>query len=343
MNWTERRERFRASLAGNRCVHPGSVYDAISARIAEDLGFEVGIFSGSIGSMSVLGAPDLVVLTLTEFAAQAYRICRAGNLCLLVDADHGYGNALNVRRTVEELETAGVCAMSIEDTVLPRPYGPGGKPTLISVEEGVGKMKAALSARQDKNLVIAGRTSALAITDLDDAMKRAKAYEAAGVDAIFLAGGVTVEAIEAVSSADQDPADHRRRRRPLGDLDWMAAHRVRVALQGACPVQRRGAGGLRHAEGVARRHETGRPARDRLARADAAGHARRRLPAMDEGLSRRGLSVTSLSAVPARAGRRGRRIGCEFGFAEAHRGEKRVAHLRRLAGLEDVAFAGCGG
>jgi hypothetical protein len=93
---TDRRERFRAILSGNRCVHPASVYDAISARIAEDLGFEVGMFSGSIGSMSVLGAPDLVVLTLTEFAGQAYRICRAGNLALLVDADHGYGNALNV-------------------------------------------------------------------------------------------------------------------------------------------------------------------------------------------------------------------------------------------------------
>src|SRR5215831_3668816 len=100
MHWTERRERFRTILSGNRCVHPASVYDAISARIAEDLGFELGMFSGSIGSMSVLGAPDLVVLTLTEFAGQANRICRAGNLALLVDADHGYGNALNVRRTV---------------------------------------------------------------------------------------------------------------------------------------------------------------------------------------------------------------------------------------------------
>src|SRR5712691_11823631 len=153
MNWTERRERFRALLGGNRCVHTGSVYDAISARIAEDLGFEVGIFSGSVGSMAVLGAPDLVVLTLSEFAAQAYRICRAGNLALLVDSDHGYGNALNVQRTVEELETAGVCALSIEDTVLPRPYGPSGKPSMISVEEGIGKMKAALAGRQDKNLV----------------------------------------------------------------------------------------------------------------------------------------------------------------------------------------------
>src|ERR1700720_2020171 len=200
MNWTERRERFRAILSGTRCVHPGSVYDAISARIAEDLGFEVGMFSGSIGSMSVLGAPDLVVLTLTEFAGQANRICRAGKLALLVDADHGYGNALNVRRTV-----AGICAMSIEDTVLPRPYGANGKPSLSSVEEGVGKMKAALSARQDKNLVIAGRTSALAIANVDEAIKRAKAYEAAGVDAIFLAGGVTVASIEAVSAEIKIP------------------------------------------------------------------------------------------------------------------------------------------
>src|ERR1700737_1048425 len=193
MNWTERRERFRAILSGNRCVHPGSVYDAISARIAEDLGFEVGMFSGSVGSIAVLGAAHLVVLTLTEFAAQAYRICRAGNLALLCDADHGYGNALNVRRTVEELETAGICAMSIEDPVLPRPLGPSGNPPLIPVGEGIGKMKAGLSARQDKNLVIAGRTSALAITGVDDTIKRAKAYEAAGGDAIFRAGGLTAE------------------------------------------------------------------------------------------------------------------------------------------------------
>jgi oxaloacetate decarboxylase len=235
MNWTERRERFRALMAGNRCVHTGSVYDAISARIAEDLGFEVGIFSGSIGSMSVLGAPDLVVLTLTEFASQANRICRAGNLALLVDADHGYGNALNVRRTVEELETAGICAMSIEDTVLPRPYGPNGKPSLSSVDEGVGKMKAALSARQDKNLVIAGRTSALAIANVDEAVKRAKAYEAAGVDAIFLAGGVTIASIEAVSSQIRIPLITGGGSGPLADLDWMAAHGVRVALQGHAP------------------------------------------------------------------------------------------------------------
>src|SRR5215467_6899930 len=136
MNWTERRERFCAILSGNRCVHPGSVYDAISARIAEDLGFEVGMFSGSIGSMTVLGAPDLIVLTLSEFAAQAYRICRAGNLALLVDADHGYGNALSAKRTVEELETSGVSGLTIEDTLLPAAFGVG-KAQLVPIDEGV--------------------------------------------------------------------------------------------------------------------------------------------------------------------------------------------------------------
>jgi carboxyvinyl-carboxyphosphonate phosphorylmutase len=235
MNWTERRERFRAILRGDRCVHPGSVYDAISARIAEDLGFEIGMFSGSVGSMAVLGAPDLVVLTLSEFAAQAYRICRAGNLALLVDSDHGYGNALNVKRTVEELETAGVSALSIEDTLLPRPYGPSGKPSLTSVEEGVGKMKAALAGRQDQNLVIAGRTSALAIAGLDEALTRAKAYEAAGVDAIFLAGGVTPEAVEAVSAAIRLPLILGGAGGALGDRDWLAAHNVRIALQTHAP------------------------------------------------------------------------------------------------------------
>ena len=107
MNLTERRERYRAVLAGDQCVHPASVFDPISARIAEDLGFEVGMLAGSIASFTVLGAPDIIVLTLTEFAQQIHRICRASTLSLMVDADHGYGNALNVKRTVEELESAG--------------------------------------------------------------------------------------------------------------------------------------------------------------------------------------------------------------------------------------------
>ncbi|MFT5664518.1 MAG: carboxyvinyl-carboxyphosphonate phosphorylmutase, partial [Gammaproteobacteria bacterium] len=155
MHWQNRRESFRAHLNSKTCAYPGSVYDPISARIAEGLGFEVGMFAGSVASLTVLGDPDHILLTLSEFAQQAYRICRASNLPIMVDADHGYGNALNVKRTVEELETAGVSALSIEDTELPRRFGSGGKTSLISIEEGVGKMKAAVAGRSDPSLVIA--------------------------------------------------------------------------------------------------------------------------------------------------------------------------------------------
>src|SRR6188508_677808 len=198
MHWTDRRKRFRAVLNGKVCVHPGSVYDAISARIAEDLGFELGMFAGSTASLTVLGAPDLIVLTLSEFAQQAYRINRAGGLPLMVDADHGYGNALNVKRTVEECETAGIAGMSIEDTELPTPFGTT-KPRLTSIAEGVGKMKGALAGRQDPLLSIAGRTSAIQITG------RGKAYEAVGVDALFFVGVKTRAELDALSAATKLP------------------------------------------------------------------------------------------------------------------------------------------
>ena len=159
MSWTGRRHAFRAILAGRDCVHPGSVFDPISARIAEDLGFEAGMFAGSIASLTVLGAPDLVTLTLTELAEQVRRMTRATDwLPLLVDADHGYGNALSVMRTVAELEVAGAAALTIEDTLLPRPHG-NGRLTLLSLEEGLGKIRAALAARTDAELVIVGRTA----------------------------------------------------------------------------------------------------------------------------------------------------------------------------------------
>jgi len=232
MHWTDRRERFRALLAGDKCLHPGSVFDPISARIAEELGFEVGMFAGSIASFTVLGAPDLIVLTLSEFAEQAYRINRAGKLPLLVDADHGYGNALNVMRTVQELETAGVAAMCIEDTLLPKTYSEK-KPGLISLEEGVGKMRAAVAAREDPLFVIVGRTSAAALTGTEDVLRRAKAYEEAGVDALFFAGGVTREQLDAIHSAVKLPLMMGGGNAP--DRDYLASRRVRIALQGHQP------------------------------------------------------------------------------------------------------------
>lgn len=234
MHWTDRRERYRETLAGGVCIHPGSVYDAISARIAEELGFEVGMFAGSIASFTVLGAPDVIVLTLTEFAAQAYRINRAGKLPLMVDADHGYGNALNVMRTVQELETAGVAALMIEDTLLPRAFGEK-KPSVISLEEGVGKMRAALSAREDKTLTIIGRTSSPSITGLVDGIARLKAYETAGVDALFIAGGLTRRDLDAIAEEVKIPLMLGGVPADLQDKDYLSSRGVRIALQGHQP------------------------------------------------------------------------------------------------------------
>ena len=116
LNATKQRQQFREVLGGDRCIHPASVYDPISSRFAKDLGFEVGMLAGSIASAAVLGAPGYVLLTLSELTQQVRRICRTESLPILVDADHGYVNALNVKRTVEELESAGVAAITIEDT-----------------------------------------------------------------------------------------------------------------------------------------------------------------------------------------------------------------------------------
>ena len=237
MNLTQRRERYRSILAGDQCFHPASVFDPISARIAEDLGFEVDMFAGSIASGTVLGAPDLIVLTLTEFAQQIHRICRAGDLSLMVDADHGYGNALNVMRTVEELESAGVSALTIEDTVLPKSFGTEEEGGLISLEEGGGKMKAALAARQDPALVVAGRTSALRSAGIAEAIKRAKAYQEAGVDAMFLAGAQTREEIEAVHAEVRIPLLLGGAGGELADRQFLAANGVRISLQGHLSFQ----------------------------------------------------------------------------------------------------------
>ena len=169
----QRRAAFRAILSGNACIHPASVHDPIAGRIAADLGFEAAMFAGSVASLTVLGAPDIIVLTLSEFADQARRICRGGAPPLLVDADHGYGNALNVMRTVQELETAGIAALTIEDTDLPRAHGVA-EPGLLSLEAGLGKMRAAVAAREDAGLTVIARTSALNLVNLDEAVRRAK-------------------------------------------------------------------------------------------------------------------------------------------------------------------------
>jgi carboxyvinyl-carboxyphosphonate phosphorylmutase len=234
MTFQKRRVALRSILLGSTCIRPGSVYDAVSIRIAGDLGFEVGMFGGSVASLAVLGDPDVALITLTELAEQMRRMSRAASLPVLVDADHGYGNALNVRRTVEELEITGAAGLTIEDTLLPQPFGQTGT-QLISLEEGVGKMKAALDARDDPTLVIMGRTGAVSITSLDDAIARARAYEAGGVDALFFTGVQTRGELEAISAATKLPIVLGGAPDDMADLDYLAGKRVRIALQGHAP------------------------------------------------------------------------------------------------------------
>jgi len=236
MRFKKRREVFRAILEGDRCVHPASVFDPISARIAEDLGFETGLFAGSVASLTVLGAPDHIVITMSEFAEQCRRICRAGELPVMVDADHCYGNALNVMRTVEELETSGICGMSIEDTVLPMVYGAPREVEFTSLEEGVGKMNAALESRRDTGLAIVGRTSAMWKSSIDDAVARITAYEKCGVDAIFLVGVKTKEQLEAASAAVKLPLIIGGAGPEIMDVDYLSTNRVRLCLQGHQPI-----------------------------------------------------------------------------------------------------------
>ena len=234
MTFQKRRDALRSILSGSACIRPGSVYDAISIRIAEDLGFEVGMFGGSVASLAVLGDPDVTLITLTELAEQMRRMSRAAALPVLVDADHGYGNALNVRRTVQELETAGAAGLTIEDTLLPPAFGQAAT-QLISLDEGIGKMRGALDGRSDPSLVVIGRTGAVSVTGLDDAIARAKAYEATGVDALFFTGIRNRGELEAISAATRLPIVLGGAPEEMTGLDYLASQRVRIALQGHAP------------------------------------------------------------------------------------------------------------
>ena len=260
MTWSKQRAVMQSVLRGDVCVRPGSVYDAVSARIAEDLGFELGMLGGSTASLTVLGDPDLILISLTELAETVRRITRAGNLPLMVDADHGFGNALSVRRTVQELENAGAAGLSIEDTLLPQAYGQA-KAQLISLEEGVGKMKAAVEGRVDRTLAIFARTGAPSVTSIDDAIVRAKAYETTGVDALFFTGIKSRAELSAIAAATTLPIMLGTAEGELDDAAFLAAQRVKIATQGHLPF----------AAAALAVHETLKALRDGVAPKDVKG------------------------------------------------------------------------
>jgi carboxyvinyl-carboxyphosphonate phosphorylmutase len=205
-----------------------SIFDPLTARIAEDVGFEAGLMGGSLVSHVVLGAPDHNVLTLTELAEQVQRCTRVSQVPIVVDCDHGYGNALSVMRTVHELDLAGAGAITIEDTLLPRAYGPADAASLLPHDESIGKIKAAVAARGDSDLVVLGRTSAAQVTGVADAIARFKAYEALGVDALMIPGVKTREDLDAICAATTLPLVVGGLSESMCDAEYLASRRARL-------------------------------------------------------------------------------------------------------------------
>lgn len=167
-------------------VAPG-IYDAFGARFVEQAGFEAVYMTGNGVSASLLGRPDVGLIDLTLIAGHAHRIAACVDIPLICDADTGYGNAVNVRRTVEEFESAGVAAIHLEDQLSPKRCGhlPGSRP-VVTMEEHSGKIEAGVAARRDPDFIIIARTDAAAGHGLEEAIRRGKAYRKAGADVIFV-------------------------------------------------------------------------------------------------------------------------------------------------------------
>jgi 2-methylisocitrate lyase-like PEP mutase family enzyme len=189
-------------------VAPG-IYDAYGARFVQQAGFEAVYMTGNGVSASLLGRPDVGLIDLTLFAAHAHRAAACVDLPLICDADTGYGNAVNVRRTVEEFESAGVAAIHLEDQVSPKRCGhlPGSRP-VVDMQEHVGKIEAALAARRDPDFIIIARTDAATGQGIDEAIRRGQAYARAGADVVFVelkSGADIAEQLKRVTSEIDAP------------------------------------------------------------------------------------------------------------------------------------------
>jgi 2,3-dimethylmalate lyase len=191
--------RLRALLAaGTQVLAPGA-YDAFSARLIEQAGFDCVYMTGFGTTASLLGRPDVGLLGGAEMAGNARRLVQAIDVPLIADADTGYGNAINVIRTVQEYEQAGVAGLHIEDQILPKRCGHMSGKQIVPMGEMVGKIEAAVAARRDPELVLIARTDARAVEGLDAALTRARAYRNAGADLLFVEALESVDEIETVA------------------------------------------------------------------------------------------------------------------------------------------------
>jgi carboxyvinyl-carboxyphosphonate phosphorylmutase len=227
------RERFRSVISGSTCVLAANIFDPLSARIADMLGYQVCVLSGSVGKAANLGVPDIVLSNMSDVLDHCRRITRMAEVSLMVDAEDGFGNAVNVRRTVQEMEAAGVSAIEVEDNVVPKRFNVQ-RPGLVSTAEQVGKLQAAVASRTDPSTVIVARTSALAECPLEEALDRIRAYSTTGAEALMLAavprGRADIEAVRQATTLPLcvlNPPPQAR-----NDSAFLAANGVRILMLG---------------------------------------------------------------------------------------------------------------
>jgi carboxyvinyl-carboxyphosphonate phosphorylmutase len=196
----EPRRRLRELLADPGPLLAPGAYDALSARLVEMAGFDVVYMTGFGTTASLLGRPDVGLLSGAEMIDNARRIVSAVDVPVIADADTGYGNAINVVQTVRSYEQTGVSGIHLEDQVMPKKCGHMTGKVVIPADEMIGKIRAAVAARQDPDFVVIARTDAAAVHGLDDAVRRARAYADAGADVLFVEAPTSEDAIAHVAS-----------------------------------------------------------------------------------------------------------------------------------------------
>ena len=196
---------LRQMMTGKQIVVAPGAHDALTAKIIEQVGFSAVYMTGYGQAASHLGKPDVGLLTLTEMVARASNIVEAVNVPVIADADTGFGNAVNVMRTLREYEKAGVAAIQLEDQVAPKKCGHMTGRQGVSKEEMVGKIKAADDVRTDPDLMIIARTDARTVHGIGEALERAKAYEEAGADILFIESPESVEEMKQITTSFKVP------------------------------------------------------------------------------------------------------------------------------------------
>jgi 2,3-dimethylmalate lyase len=194
------RSRLRELLAGPAPLLAPGAYDALSARLVEQAGFDVVYMTGFGTTAGLTGRPDVGLLTGTEMADNARRIVAAVDVPVIADGDTGYGNAINVIRTVQTYEQAGVAAIQLEDQVTPKKCGHMAGKEIVPLPEMLGKIRAAVDARHDPDFLVIARTDAVAVDGIDAAVDRARAFADAGADLLFVEAPTSEADIEQVAS-----------------------------------------------------------------------------------------------------------------------------------------------